>query len=356
MSRRAWAAVGLALLLLAGAMLFAPEVGPSVDSLDPRGLRLAWRALEEEGRPVARFGQRWTSLEETAGTLVVAMPLEEPPTGDERQALRSWVLQGGSLLLLTSGREPAYAERALLELLGIQGAARPEVAPLGWFGWKAWYEEEVALVPAPGIDLPAIQVRRGEWRTMPAGASTEPLLVDPLGRPAVWRQAEGAGQITVVDPGAAFSNAWLSPEGLTVLTAIVDEAVPTSFDEAHHGNFAPGVATGSPLGGPFELVLAQVVLLYLVGLWALGRRFGPAMGQAGAQASSASRDLGALARLHARAGHSREAAAQLRRLATARARRLGLDPAGLDLPAGDDEAGLLALAKVVGERQSTHRL
>jgi hypothetical protein len=83
------------------------------------------------------------------------------------------------------------------------------------------------------------------------------------------------------------------------------------FDEYHHGLVAPDIFEDTGSVRSLDLLLVQLVLLYLLAAWALAKRFGPAWREPTPIASSTTTFLKGLGELHRRLAHSGDAALKL---------------------------------------------
>jgi hypothetical protein len=153
----------------------------------------------------------------------------------------------------------------------------------------------------------------------------------------------------VLLPADALANARLANPGNADLaeTLIGWLGKHWTFDEFHHGLVDPAAAAGVAPPLAYDLFAAHLVVLYLLAVAALARRFGPAWREPAVRAGSAGAFLLGLGRLHDRLGHHSQAAQRL----LARARELQPD---LALPDGFDErarragaAELVAIARAV---------
>jgi len=353
--------VAACLLWLAG----ANASGPSSWATGPTGLRLAHDIIDHDEpnlRP-RRWDRPLTDLTQPAGGLVLALPLLRGLDAEELEALDRWLVNGGHLLLLTSGERPGPVEMALLQTLRLESRTLRDDPPLGWFSWKAWREAEVDLVPVHA-GLPAIRSRHGRTHVVAKGSS-HTLYTFPDGALAVGTRSRGAGRVTWVNNATAFGNAWITESdnaaawaGLMAPLAATGDVL---FDEFHHGHVAPDVVMPGADSGAFRGIVLQLALLWLLTAWTLSRPFGPVRRVLRPRRGAVARELAALASLHQRAGHASAAGTRLLALARTRRRRRGrsdLSQPDTGLPATftGGEAALLALARDVGERQRRHQL
>jgi hypothetical protein len=127
---------------------------------------------------------------------------------------------------------------------------------------------------------------------------------------------------------------------------------PWRFDEYHHG-LGVGDDGTIPVATRrgFDVLVAQLVLLYAVTALALGRRLGPAWRETPPLAGSAGSFLLRLGSLHHRLGHHAAGAELLLRRAAELDRRLVVDPRLRELAARGDAAALVEVGKAVARLQ-----
>ncbi len=353
--------LGLAtLVLVLGSLLVGgSEPGPTSYGTRAEGLLTLYRALEDSGRPVRRFERPLSELPAADGTLVVAAPLATGWSDDDTRALRHWMGQGGRVLLVTSGQEAAPAERALLDAFDLELVDRDADPPLWWPDWRAWRLQTVPVAAredAQEAGWPATAEVRLPAQAPRLKLGAEPLYADGDGGALISKQRWRPGQLVVVAGSSALDNAGIGHgDNLDLALALVDHGRAVTFDEVHHGHLADPELAASTLVGPLELLAAHLALVYLLAVFALSRRMGPALPPIRDRQGSVARDLEVLARLHRHSGHAAEAGQRLLRLAAERARQRG---SHVDLP--DDfnggEAELLALARRIGRLQEEGRV
>lgn len=341
------AAAVAGLLMTAAAALLAtqPPADASVLSRGSGGWRAAYRYLEARGGRLALLDDEPAATDR--GVLVVAFPWQSFTFDDPARWVRGHLQRGGTLVFAYAGRGSDGAESAVAEALDVSWEER-ERPPLNPFRWREYASEESSLVPDP---IPASGPRPGRIAALgrrplaPNGATI--LVRDERGRPLAFEFARGRGRVVAV-PAGAFSNARVGqPGNANLLETLRRNIGPDwSFDEFHHGLRPPPAPYEAGPQRVLLLYLLQLAFVYVVVVFAIARRFGPAWDEPAVASGSAASFLRGLGTLHHRLGHHREAA----RLLVARAREL--DPR-LSLPdAGDAGPDLLELARRVGEAQS----
>ncbi len=330
---------------------------PSVYSRKARGLAAVYAYLKKRGIEAIPWERPLAELPRTPGALILAAPFESPVGDSDESAIRSWLNRGGSIVLLTSGDEPELAESRLFEIFRVPAAVVPPPPPLGYLAWRRWCLRDLRLTRSPraGEGIPgAAVVRAGSFRASP-NAAARILLEDPAGAPSEFLMHRGKGLVLVVNNASMWANAWIAQEGnLDQVEASLRLAAPSRapviFDEWHHGHQVVPATERSTVIGPFELLVAHLLLIYGLALWTLSRPAGPRHGSLSGGAPSVERSLFSLAALHRRAGHATESA----RLLVASARQLLRDRDGAPappLPDAADEPQLLVLARRIGEMQ-----
>lgn len=342
------------------------------------GVRL-W--LEDRGAAVELLDRPLAGLP-AEGTLVIAFPWQRGATLEQRLSPRGWtaelgeelrrrVARGGDLLVAYSGRGAGTAEEGLLSALGLELRAVRGPAPVGPLAW--WRHRNAVWRCGAGPDAVArpLEVPAPDWvPTPPDGAHAwcrvPPALLPadgPTGSgdaslPLAFTYSLGAGRVAVV-PAPALANHGLVEPGHGDLLASLGAWLrgPWLVDEYHHGLRAPVELETAEERLALDLVLAHLLGLYLLGVWVLGRRFGPAWREPPTLLGSTGSFFRNLGRLHHELGHHREGARLLveRRAALEGAGTPPVGGAGRELDRGEVDAGaFLALARELapGRRRS----
>jgi hypothetical protein len=172
---------------------------------------------------------------------------------------------------------------------------------------------------------------------------------------AAWRHGRGT---VVALPAEALSNARLgSPAHGGLLETLRGWlGGPWVFDEYHHGLVEAAAELPSATRLGFDLMLAQLGLVYLVAVAALARRLGPAWRERPPLIGSAAVFLLRLGSLHHRLGHHRAGAELLLRRAGELDRRFTPDPDLVALAGRGDAAALVEVGQRVARRQRARSL
>jgi hypothetical protein len=321
--RRLAVVVALCLLVLAGvALLFqrAGEARGSALSRGPAGWLAARRYLEARGAKVDLLAEP-AHRSSAPGVLVVTFPWQQGFSLESAEQLRGHVRRGGDLVLAYSGTRASAAETVVLIDLDfpLREVRKPVWTPLGW---RRFTREEWDLQPAVGRGRAApVRIWAPRWMpTVPKEARV--LLAGPKGEPAVAVLERYGGRIWFL-PVDALANSRLGGAGNadlleTLLRRLGDR---WTFDEYHHGLAKSTAASTVAFRRILDLVLIHLVVLYMVGLFTLSRRFGPAWAEPPMVSGSVGSFLRGLGALHDRLGHHAEAA----RLLLSRARELDRD-------------------------------
>ncbi|MFL6236594.1 MAG: DUF4350 domain-containing protein [Thermoanaerobaculia bacterium] len=350
---RLFLGAALCLLLGVGAVLLLGGPGEARGSSiarGPGGWLAARRYLEARGARVTLLRE---PLDRFAGggVLVSAFPWQAGAPLEAAEALERHVRRGGTLILAYSGAWGNAGELVALERLGLP-LDEVRTGSLNPLQWRRFTREEWRLVPAGPRGGPPVRVWAPRWAPeVPRGA--EVLFRSSRGGVAAALLRRGKGRILLL-PADALANARLGNPGNAGLLETLRQRLGDrwAFDEYHHG-LATGRETGETvaLTRALDLILAHLAALYLVALWALSRRFGPAWSDPPAVTGSTGAFLLGLGALHHRLGHHGEAAVRL----LERVRELDRD---IDLPAELDRraamAGsheLVALAREVAGRR-----
>jgi hypothetical protein len=363
MSRRAWIALIVGFVALVGlSMMPAPPRGPTLLSREAHGLALLGRYLEAEGVPVIGWDRPLAELPGGRGLLLIGTPLRMRFTADDEQALRRYLLTGGSVAVLLQGN-PGVSEMALLSTLGLSPALGDLPASAEDLGTAMRsLSEPVVLTPSRPGDPPMSLLQPSFW--LRAGLEDEVRYTWPNGQAAVSLhrpEAAALGATVLVLPHASLvTNAGLR-DNLAALLPLFEEMGAGErliVDHVHQGILAPESGAAAPSTLPMDLLLSHLAAIYVALVWSVARRFGPQLLAPPPARSSQVRDLRVLAALHQRGGHVSAAAARLltdlSTLSRGRARPL-LTEAGVDL-APTTDAGLLALTQAVAALQRDKRL
>ncbi|MEE8523104.1 MAG: DUF4350 domain-containing protein [Thermoanaerobaculia bacterium] len=334
MKRSPWpwlAALGLAaaiLVLLAGRGFGASS---SALSRDASGWLAARRYLEARGADVHLL-DRALSDSPSGGVLVLAFPWQQAVTEDEIHALGDHLRAGNTVVLAYSGEPLELREARVLEALALEASDIRSRPPLNPFRWWSYHREswllEASFEPGSPIRVPAFR------RAPTAPESADVLYRDGEDRPLVFAYPLHRGKVVVL-PAGVLSNAWIAAAGnADFLESLLDWlGEDWIFDEVHHGLVAADAAAASPTKFAWDLFIAHLALIYVLGVVSLGRPFGPAWRERPAAAGSTASFLRQLGALHHQLGHHGQASALL----VERAKALDPDlPIAEDLPPGGD--------------------
>lgn len=358
-------AFGVVALLALLAVLAAPGgARSSVLSRDAEGWAAVRSYLLAHRTEVVLLDRPLADAAPGRGTLVLAFPWQhgawDPGVA---AAVRRHRAAGGHLLVAYSGGAGSLAEEQVLADLELPVAAarpKPPLAPSAWRRhvrevWRLEAEGPLAGT-ARDIELPALD------RAPTPPLEAEALYRSPGGHPIAFAAERGTSRVVVV-PAAALANARLALPGNADLLESLRRNLPApwSFDELHHGLAAPGAASETlAQSRVLDLVVFQVVVLYLLFVAVLARRFGPAWREAPIVTGSTAAFFLGLGALHHRLGHHADAARRL----LVRSRELERDPdrdSGLPadleqrIAAGVGADGFLEAARSLARRRTPRR-
>ncbi len=321
MKRSSWVLVlaVLALATLATVWLGASRAaGASVLSPSSSGWLAARRYLQRRGREAGLSDRPFSA--EPGGAIVTTFPWSAGFDASDA-AIRTHVVRGGALVIAYSGNRVGLEEARLLGLFGIRTREVRGDLPLSPLAWYRYRTEVWRLRPEPSSAGAREVVCLAPRRVPEAPAEARTLFTGPDGHAAVFLLRHGRGRVLVL-PADALSNARLSEAGNADLLESAARLFPGRivFDEYHHGLRSPGQAP-SGSGLPFDLWIAQLLLVYALAALALARRLGTPWREEPARAGTTASFLLGLAARHRALKHSSAAA----RLLVSRVARL--DPA-----------------------------
>lgn len=331
--------LGLSLLVLLCVALVLLLGGPgeargSALARGPNGWLAARQYLVARGVHVSLLGAPLEHFEGD-GVLVSTFPWQNGTSAESAGALENHLRRGGDLILAYSGQWGNPGELVTLAGLGLAPEEVRKVT-LNPVKWRRSAREAWSLLPAadaPGA-LP-VRVWAPRWRPeIPKEAGV--LFRSSRGAPAIVVLRRYHGRIFLL-PADAFANARLANAGNAGLLETLRRQLGDrwTFDEYHHGLIAGRQVETAALGRTLDLILLHLAVLYLVALWTLSRRFGPAWSEPPTVTGSTGSFLLGLGALHHRLGHHAEAARRL----LERARELD---SGADLPAELDRRAAIA--------------
>jgi hypothetical protein len=298
------------------------------------------------------------------GTWVLAFPWQDRAFELDHEALLAHLGAGGDLVLAYGAEPiPSPAEVAVLDTLEVQVDTQPIPTLTPW-RWRVEMAKGWALRPAPrwqrtasasqnGGDAKPAELRLRPPRWLPELRREDALLLGPRGTvvAAAWRERRGR---VVVLPAELLANARLADPAHAALLETLHGWLegPWRFDEYHHGLGAPAAGdTAAPLERGLDLLLLQLLLVYVMAALALGRRLGPAWRETPPLAGSAGGFLLRLGTLHHRLGHHGDGAALLLRRATELDRRLLPDASLRALAERGDASALVEVGQSVARLQ-----
>jgi len=341
--------------LVAGILLWSTpgaSAGPSALSPASEGW-LAARAYAEARGSAVSLLDRPLDASELPDALLLAFPCERALSGDERVRLARFLNAGGTVVFGYSGRRPMPAEQLAAEALGLTLDPREKNVPLSPRRWWEWARSETRLTPDASLGSTASDVIVRPLEVRASGpSSARPLYRSGEDAPAIFVYARGRGRVVAL-PADALSNGRIAQPGnaelLESLRASFGPAL--AFDEYAHGLAAPEASGSSGSAPSLDLVVAQLVLLYALCVWALARAFGPAWREPPALASSTTGFLLGLGAFHRDLGHSAEAAGRLITSAEAWDPGVRIGAEARRAAVGADEAAFLGIAQWIARRQ-----
>lgn len=251
---------------------------PVSTEIRPEGYQALWRWLASQRIPARSLRNRYTHLDgegysSTGNVLVATLPQQEPARQQELPALKDWVRQGNTLLVLAALDDtPAWARRTSTEFLGViaemtglsfgvDREAQPEPdedADTGTTLRKVVESlregRRTSIIPQgthplfDGVELVGARSEfpASRWRAI--NMEDSPVLalarradaVEGTTGASFWLRKSGEGQIIVMAFASPFSNALIGEQDNARLFSNIvawsrtgDGAV--LFDDAHQG-------------------------------------------------------------------------------------------------------------------------
>jgi hypothetical protein len=351
--------IGIGLLLttmIAGAVMIrstTQEAESSSLSHGPNGWLAARLYLERRGLHVSLLDKPIDQLNRR-DVLVLTFPWQRFGTSGQLEAIEKHLLAGGRVIIAYSGQIRSADEIRLCEDLDLDWmkvGGQPPLEPLKW--WK-FASTEWNVTADPSAHRGANPLLITAPRQVPVPPSSAHVLYrGDDGAPAVFSYTHGHGTVLVL-PVVVFSNCRLTNGGNADLLESLSRSLDGTwvFDEYHHGLVSSISPARTASGSFFDYLLLHLVLLYLLTVFAMARRFGPPWKESPVISGSTAAFLMGLGSLHEKLGHHRDAA----RLLCERAAEL--DPA-LEVPAAlaktagmASRSDFLTIAKAVSELQT----
>jgi hypothetical protein len=320
--------------------------GPSVHSRGADGWAAARLYTESQG--IRLEIPRGLQEQPQEPVWVTAFPWRRSGGPDRLESLQHFASEGGHLVVAYSGSGGSLDETRLLSQLGAplhEARSRP---PFRFQAWRRHRLQEWDLRPVQG------QSRDGRIRALnqvPKPPPEAQILYQAKGDedetlPLVFSFPLGRGQVLLF-PAALLANARLGQAGNGDFLANLCRWLGDRWavDELAQGlppTDVPAVSRTNRRA--FDLFGLHLLALYGLGLWALGRRFGPAWRDPPVRLGSTGSFLAGLGTLHERLGHRDEAARRL----IQRTRQLHPDlslPPDLEDPEAKPAVDLLTLAR-----------
>ena len=303
---------------------------PSTYNPSPPGLMAFYLYLEESGYNVRRWLRPLDEIEDDENVpaiLVLSTPSTRPMPERDTEALRSWIETGGVLLYLVDfDLSPGKKKETLHDALDLPVERH---APTYFLISAAPVGSASATLPYPLLEgLGGISVQDSA-DLLPAAGNSITLFSDSEGPALLWRPV-GAGQMFVARSGASMSNqAILSEDNLRFWLRVlhgVPGAGPVAFVEYYHG-YSAHASQSAWTRLDVRIAAAQAVLVAIMLLFALGKRFGGRVRILDQSRRSTLEYVDSMARLFRRAGAEEHVRAEtLRRFFLAATHALGLPP------------------------------
>lgn len=259
---------------------------PSAKNPGPLGLEVLQVWLQESGAKVEVLEASLVDLPKELAVLVIAAPKERRLTGEELDAVKHFVVSGGTLIWLARAEDLSVQTR-LSEWLQARrggplgGMAIEDRTDLGARTLKV--QRQLGLTRG----VPTVRVSVGSGLAFDDEAMVQ--LVEGGG---LWARPIGKGEVWVAAGPELGEARRLQHEGNLQFWANVAARGPIGFDEWHH---VP--EEGPPLTANIPASLLQLGAVALAFAFVFGRRLGPARSEPRDVHRSSLEYVGALAAL-----------------------------------------------------------
>ena len=254
-------AVVVFVLLLVGALLFGGSGSkvdiPSSYSTASGGAKAAFLLLSQIGYNIQRFEKPLTELPPGSEAVLILAEPNEAPTGGERDALKTFLFQGGRIIATGMFAGTFLPENESL----------PD--PMSGMTWK----EISAISPSP-ITRAAPHITIAPQSRWSAYGTAYPLYGDG-DQIFVVKYPYGRGEVLWLGGATPLTNAGLKEKGSLefLLASLRDSKVPILWDEYIHG-YRETLAL-SIAHSPAKWLALQLLLLALAVIATFSRRSGP---------------------------------------------------------------------------------
>lgn len=240
---------------------------PSTYSTGPAGYAAAFRLLRQEGYPVDRLEEPYSSLPRRPALLIACTPFQRPVAPSEAARLDEWLRSGGALVLVEGAPDEVLNDRLGVRL--DQASAR-----------------DIALPPADAASPFMRGVARvevsGELRVArPSPGHAHALVASGGAYLITWQHL--LGRVVAATDGIGWKNQRLGlADNALLLVNIADwfhQRYPEGrilFDEYHHGYGAnkPAPSLWRAIGSVGRGLLLYGLAIFLLIVVNLNRRFG----------------------------------------------------------------------------------
>jgi len=304
------------------------DARPSTYNPSPPGLMAFYNYLDESGYHVERWLRPLAELGEAMhppAILVLATPSHRTVSEEDAKALLQWVKHGGVLIYLVDFEllPGSQAEKLHLLLRLPVERHRPSYFRIS---------SEPVTDASPTLPYPLVEgvhdlSVQNSADLLPAARNAVTLFSDAAGPALLWRPL-GEGEIFVARSAASLSNqAILSGDNLRFWLRVlhgVPGAGPVAFVEYYLG-YSKRASQSAWSRRDVRLALLQTLLVSIVLILAMGKRFGGRVRILDQSRRSSLEYVDSMAQLFRRAGAEEHVRAEtLRRFLAAATRALGL--------------------------------
>ncbi|MCL5283430.1 MAG: DUF4350 domain-containing protein [Armatimonadetes bacterium] len=269
---------------------------PTTYNSSKRGVKALYELEQALGVSVERWEKPYTKLDNSIKTLVVIEPLDTAEFPGEEKAVQHWVKKGGTLVVFVGdgssmNGNPYFPLTDIAPRLAMAGKiTRPNFNP-------KWSQISRGISKLELTQYTRLDTLSTSWESVAS---------DKWGK-VITMMKHGAGREFAVVGGDWLSNLQIRRADNAILLANLITPGPIGFDEFHHGYTHGLTVPGNrrslwkAIGLAGRLLFFQILALFLLIVYNLNRRLGPAKSRDIIGMKARTDYMAAIAQLHKRA-------------------------------------------------------